>query len=73
MILNLTQPPSLALFNAVRGAYVAKGSSIKAFANSQGITPQYVRMCLTGMSNGKSADLIRKKAIAHAQSLAKGV
>ena len=69
MILDLTQEPSLALFNAVRGAYVAKGSSIRAFSHSEGITPQYVRLCLTGASNGKNANSVRKRAIAFAHKL----
>ena len=53
----------------MRGAYVSNGSSIRAFSESAGITPQYVRACLTGMSNGKRADKIRKSAIEFAHKL----
>ena len=58
--------PSIELYNRVRGAFVAKGSSLKRWCQENGTHPSNARSALTGNWNGPRGQEMRRRLIKEA-------
>lgn len=56
-------PPSLALYNNVRGRFVMSGSTLAAWCKSNGHNVANVRAALIGTWNGPEAKKLRARLI----------
>ena len=55
--------PCAILYSKVRGAFIARGSSLAAWCAANNLNRIYVRACLLGLRNGVRARAIREKVI----------
>lgn len=60
---NIAETLGLDLYQKVRAGFVGKGTSLSAWAKSNGVTPQNLRSALTGGWNGPKAQSLAKAAI----------
>jgi len=55
--------PSRKLYNAVRGGFVSKGTTLSKFCKSIQVNPQNALTCLIGSWNGPKAQKLRAQLI----------
>lgn len=59
-------PPSTELLHAVRGAFVAQGTSLAKWCSQNDVRRQWATAALTGLRDGPAARELREKIIASA-------